>query len=233
MSDRPIPEAGDVRQAWGRVTAWLARHDPGLLAGLGGPGDPAALDAAERRMGVELPPEVRRWLLANDLDAGRRPEAGAGLVALGLDGVVPDGPLLLGLTDIERVHRSMMNTEEMAPSGDPDHPSWRREWLPIAAERDGFHGTFVNTRTGTVGTWSEGSSPEDGEHPSLSAFLQEVADRLEGVSTGDWNGSARARRLAPRPADEPVRRWARANGYLVHDRGRIPAAVREAYEAAR
>lgn|SRR5690625_1064716 len=29
-----------------------------------------------------------------------------------------------------------------------------------------------------------------------------------------------------------VREWARANGYTVSDRGRIPAEVREAYEAA-
>ncbi|MFD4600552.1 histone-like nucleoid-structuring protein Lsr2 [Streptomyces sp. NPDC058464] len=36
--------------------------------------------------------------------------------------------------------------------------------------------------------------------------------------------------LDPRPEDEPVRLWARANGYLVNDRGRVPASVREAYE---
>jgi len=29
--------------------------------------------------------------------------------------------------------------------------------------------------------------------------------------------------------DDAVRRWARDNGYLVNDRGRIPAAIREAY----
>lgn len=35
-----------------------------------------------------------------------------------------------------------------------------------------------------------------------------------------------------RPDDESVRRWARANGYLVNDRGRIPALIREAYAKA-
>lgn len=30
-----------------------------------------------------------------------------------------------------------------------------------------------------------------------------------------------------------VREWARSNGYEVSDRGRIPAAVREAYDAAK
>ncbi|NED14173.1 hypothetical protein G3I33_22125 [Streptomyces sp. SID9124] len=38
---------------------------------------------------------------------------------------------------------------------------------------------------------------------------------------------ARARR------DDAVRVWARDNGYLVNDRGRIPAGIREAYELAR
>ncbi|MFE0476879.1 histone-like nucleoid-structuring protein Lsr2 [Streptomyces sp. NPDC058947] len=95
--------------------------------------------------------------------------------------------------------------EELARSGSTDYPSWRREWVPIASERDGFYGTFVNTITGAVGSWSE-------------------------VSSGAWDGPGRARRRDPRPEDDPVRLWARANGYLVNDRGRIPAAIREAYE---
>ena len=34
------------------------------------------------------------------------------------------------------------------------------------------------------------------------------------------------------PAAKDVREWARANGYDVPDRGRIPSEVRQAYEAA-
>ncbi|MFF0751859.1 histone-like nucleoid-structuring protein Lsr2 [Streptomyces sp. NPDC004267] len=125
-----------------------------------------------------------------------------------------------------------MAMEEMEPSGDTDYPSWRREWVPIVSERDGFYGTFVNTSTGTVGSWCEGASPRDSEYASLFAFFQGVADQLEGVSSGDWSGPGRAPGLDPRPGDESVRLWARANGYLVNDRGRIPAAIREAYEAS-
>ncbi|MFD4828452.1 hypothetical protein ACFWPV_01115 [Streptomyces uncialis] len=102
----------------------------------------------------------------------------------------------------------------------------------MSADRNGFHGQFLNTRAGTVGTWSRGSSPVDGEYLSLSAFFQDVADQLAGVSSGKWSGPARAGRLDPRPEDEPIPRWARANGYLVNDLGRIPAALREAYEAS-
>jgi len=34
------------------------------------------------------------------------------------------------------------------------------------------------------------------------------------------------------PAASEVREWARSNGHTVPDRGRIPASVREAYDAA-
>ncbi|MEU0235955.1 MULTISPECIES: histone-like nucleoid-structuring protein Lsr2 [unclassified Streptomyces] len=224
---------GDVRQAWGRVTAWLENHVPEVFATLGGPGSPAAIRDAELRMGLKLPEQLRQWLLGHDLDTGRRPHTGSCLVALGCPGVLPHGGLLLGSVDIERVYLHRMTMEESARSGGTDYPSWRREWVPIASERDGFYGTFVNTITGTVGSWSEGALPEEREHASLFAFFQDVADQLEGVPSGAWDGPGRARRRDPRPEDRPVRLWARANGYLVNDRGRIPASIREAYEASR
>ncbi|MBD0743099.1 histone-like nucleoid-structuring protein Lsr2 [Streptomyces sp. CBMA152] len=228
-------EAGDVREAWGRVIAWLERHDPAVFAALGGPGSPTAISRAEVRMGLKLPREMRQWLLANDIDAGRQPDVSSCLVALGCGGVIPSGPLLLGLTDIQRVYLSRMDAEKREPS-DPDCPFWRREWVPIAAERDGFYGTFVDTVNGTIGTWTEASGPEEGAYASLFAFFQDAADRLEGVSSGDWRSPgrpARLRELDPRPEDEPIRLWARTNGYLVNDRGRIPSDIREAYEVSR
>ncbi|WP_240797869.1 histone-like nucleoid-structuring protein Lsr2 [Streptomyces sp. F001] len=119
--------------------------------------------------------------------------------------------------------------EEMEPSEDPDYPSWRREWVPISSESDGFHGKFLNTRTGSIGSWAEGSSPKEGEHTSLFAFFQDVADQLEG---GNASKTAGGHMRDHSPEDEAIRLWARANGYLVNDRGRIPAPVREAYEAS-
>ncbi|WP_240361195.1 MULTISPECIES: histone-like nucleoid-structuring protein Lsr2 [unclassified Streptomyces] len=237
MSETPMHEAGDVREAWGRVTAWLERNDPEALAALGGPGSHAAISEAELHMGLKLPGEMWQWLLANDIDAGRQPDGQSCLVALGCEvAALPGGHLLLGLTDIQRVYLSQMGLEEMQPSADLDYPFWRREWVPIAAERDGLYGTFLDTLNGTIGTWAEAYGPEEGVYASLFAFFQEAADRLEGVSSGDWRGpgkSAGPRKLDPRPEDEPIRLWARTNGYLVNDRGRIPAAIREAYEASR
>lgn len=34
-----------------------------------------------------------------------------------------------------------------------------------------------------------------------------------------------------RPEWEPIRVWARENGFLVNNRGRVPAHIREAYAA--
>ncbi|MFF5900205.1 histone-like nucleoid-structuring protein Lsr2 [Streptomyces argenteolus] len=186
-------------------------------------------------MGHHLPAEIRQWLLANDIDANKRADARSSLVALGCELDIPGGHLLLGLRDIQRVYLSRMGLEEREPSADPDHPFWRREWVPIAAERDGLYGTFLDTLTGTIGTWDEANGPEEGAYTSLFAFFQETADRLEGVSSGDGRGpgkSAGPRRPAPRPADEPIRLWARANGHSVNDHGRIPSYIREAYDAS-
>lgn len=47
-------------------------------------------------------------------------------------------------------------------------------------------------------------------------------------------GSARRPRKAAGPVRDlgAIRSWARANGHEVSDRGRVPAAIIEAYEAA-
>ncbi|THA47849.1 hypothetical protein E6R62_30410 [Streptomyces sp. A1136] len=232
MSEIPAPEAEDVRQAWSRVTNWLEQNAPDVFATLGGPGSSTAVSDAEERMGLKLPKELRQWLLANDVGTGKQPDAGSCLVALGCAGVIPSGGLLLGLTDIERVYSHKVDMEEMEPSEDSDYPSWRREWVPIVAESDGFYGRFLNTRTGGVGSWNEGSNPEEGEFTSLFAFFQDVADHLEGVSSGVARESTGGRMHNHGPEGEAIRLWARANGYLVNDNGRILASIREAYEAS-
>ncbi|MGW7582574.1 Lsr2 family DNA-binding protein [Kitasatospora sp. NPDC054768] len=226
----------DVRQAWGRVTGWLERHDPAVFAALGGPGSREGVDRAERRMGLTLPQELRQWLLMNGIDGGGPPDMPSCLVTRDCAVPLPGGHMLLGLTDIQRVYLSRMGLEEAEPSEDPDCPFWHRAWVPVAAERDGLYGTFVDTVTGTVGTWAEAYCPEGGVYASLSAFFHRAADFLEKVPAGNRGGPGRpaaTRDPDPRPQEEPIRRWARAHGILVNDRGRVPATVREAYEASR
>ena len=57
------------------------------------------------------------------------------------------------------------------------------------------------------------------------------------VGNGRKVGAARRGRASTKAASggtsaKDVREWARANGHKVPDRGRIPADVREAYDAA-
>ncbi len=42
----------------------------------------------------------------------------------------------------------------------------------------------------------------------------------------------RMKRTAVNSDNRTIKEWARANGHAVNDRGRIPTAVREAFEAA-
>ncbi|GAA1079182.1 Lsr2 family DNA-binding protein [Kitasatospora arboriphila] len=223
-------EPKDVLREWERIVRRVRRNAAEAVAGLDGPGDPAAIEAAQRRMGVVFPPELRAWLGASGLGRLRTDDGRNAWVAFGHDGVLPTGGLLLCLTDIERVHGFKQSLAESDPP-DGDHVDWCSRWVPITAERDGFSGRFLDTRTGAVGAWSEGELPSEGLHPSLSAFLRAAADELEGVPAAPGDGPDVRGRQGP--DDEAVRAWARRNGYAVNDRGRIPSAVREAWQAAR
>jgi hypothetical protein len=68
------------------------------------------------------------------------------------------------------------------------------------------------------------------------AFAKYVgAARKVGRGTGRASGGGRSRATGGRMDREQagaIREWARKNGHAVSDRGRIPASVVEAYEAA-
>jgi len=51
-------------------------------------------------------------------------------------------------------------------------------------------------------------------------------------SSGSSGGGAGKRRRSGQQDYSAIRAWAKDNGYLVSERGRVPAAVAEAYEAA-
>lgn len=64
---------------------------------------------------------------------------------------------------------------------------------------------------------------------ALAPFI-EVATPVSAVAKSD---RSRAQRGATRKSDlAAIRSWANQNGYKVSDRGRVPAAVVEAYDAA-
>lgn len=55
--------------------------------------------------------------------------------------------------------------------------------------------------------------------------------RVSGSRSGTSSGG-RQRRRAGQQDYGPVRAWAKENGYSVSERGRVPASIVEAYEAA-
>ncbi|MDO0930327.1 Lsr2 family protein [Streptomyces sp. DG2A-72] len=63
----------------------------------------------------------------------------------------------------------------------------------------------------------------------LNPYLHaDGARRIRGAAKGKSKAST-----GGRDESSAVRAWAKANGFEVSDRGRVPAAVREAYEKTR
>lgn len=60
-----------------------------------------------------------------------------------------------------------------------------------------------------------------------------AARRADGAGRRARSAVPRSTTRGPKEDLAQVREWARANGYKVSDRGRIPGEVREAYAAAR
>lgn len=61
---------------------------------------------------------------------------------------------------------------------------------------------------------------------ALSPFIE------KGRKTGRVKGAPKARKADDGASAEDIRAWARERGIEVNDRGRVPATVREQYEAA-
>jgi hypothetical protein len=69
----------------------------------------------------------------------------------------------------------------------------------------------------------------------LRPYLQAGgARRVRGGATASRGRTGVAPRAAgPRPEDTAkIRAWAKAKGYEINDRGRVPASIKEAYEKA-
>ena len=64
------------------------------------------------------------------------------------------------------------------------------------------------------------------------AAARSVSARAGGRSGSGGAGGARRQKRSGQRDYAPVREWAAQNGYTVSERGRIPAPVLEAYDAA-
>ena len=75
----------------------------------------------------------------------------------------------------------------------------------------------------------------DGNAAALRDALAPYVSAARSISTargGGASASTRQRRRAGQQDYSAIRAWAKDNGYDVSERGRIPASVTEAYEAA-
>ncbi|GAA2007611.1 histone-like nucleoid-structuring protein Lsr2 [Microbacterium ulmi] len=67
---------------------------------------------------------------------------------------------------------------------------------------------------------------------ALGPFVDAGRTISSRAAASSGSSSGGRRRRTSQQDYGPVRAWAKANGYTISDRGRVPASVLEAYEAA-
>jgi hypothetical protein len=124
-----------------------------------------------------------------------------------------------------------------------DSPNQRRRAVAQKVEVKFIDDLDGSEAVGTVqfgidGKWREvdlNKEHEQALRESLEDFLavsRPVADTDHGRRAGRKVSGGSARTVTDREQTQAIREWARANGHQVSDRGRIPKAVVEAYQAA-
>jgi len=177
---------GDVQLAWQRLVDWLETNAPTTASSVLAPAPPAAVTAAEERMRVVFPVELRTWLEASG--AGSDPEGGTDGVA---EGVVPGNRYLLGLAAMERTYHFKMEIERDDPSDDPEFPFWHEQWIPIVSDDDACYGKFLDVRSGQIGSFGDGDAPSFGVHDSLTSLFSETVVLMEQISAGEQGATGR------------------------------------------
>jgi hypothetical protein len=126
------------------------------------------------------------------------------------------------------------------------HPHSIREYSDTMARKivhqliDDLDGTLIEVGEGETVLFSlDGVAYEidltDANAAELRAALDRYvsAARSVGSSRGSSSGgTARPRRRSGQQDYSAIRAWAKSNGFQVSERGRVPASVIEAYEAA-
>jgi hypothetical protein len=67
---------------------------------------------------------------------------------------------------------------------------------------------------------------------AFAPFISAGRRMSSGSSGSSGTAPARGRRRGGQTDFGPIREWAKKNGFTVSERGRVPAAIIEAYEAA-
>ncbi|WP_229840064.1 SMI1/KNR4 family protein [Streptomyces roseolilacinus] len=171
-------------ESWSRVMGLLRRYAPADHADLPGPATEEMLAAAEERMGLSLPRDLRAWLLQNNLDLPEE-DADDDVACRGFAGFPDEGSFFLGVRAMEGLYANRFVPGGFDPPDRPDDPFWRNEWIPFLSDQDGWAGKFVDVRDGRVGRWSVGGTTITGEYASLAHYFDSVARTLTRIAEGE------------------------------------------------
>ncbi|MFI9503538.1 SMI1/KNR4 family protein [Nocardia sp. NPDC052566] len=168
-----------MEESWRRIDSWLAAHAPRTFASLRPPAAQEAISAAAAELGVEFPADLVAYLRHHDgVSPGER-----GFVSPEEGGFTFPGFEPYTLAQILSSGRSQQESWARY-EGDPlMEDFWHHDFVPFARDSSA-DGLFVDCRRGesfgAVGRKREAETVSFGEWGSLAAFLEQVADSLEG-----------------------------------------------------
>ncbi|MFJ8164162.1 SMI1/KNR4 family protein [Streptomyces sp. NPDC096136] len=167
------------------MTSLLRQHAPADHADLPGPATEQMLAAAEERMGISLPADLRTWLLQNNLDLPEE-DFDDEVQCCGFDGFPDEGSFFLGIRAVESLYANRSTSRGFDPPDQPDYPFWRNEWIPFLSDQDGWMGKFIDARDGRIGRWFVGEPTVTGEYESMAHYFDSVAEVLTRIGAGDY-----------------------------------------------
>ncbi|WP_162794739.1 SMI1/KNR4 family protein [Nonomuraea lactucae] len=166
-----------VNRQWQRIEAWLRTHAPRSHRTLGKPATAVSIAAAEARMGLRFPDDLRASLLRHD---------GAAFGFLGNQGS--------SVRDIQDTWRRLCELDGDAESSDPRTEWWDGRMLPIGTNGMGDHLVIDSVKRDVGNTDHEGNmsfTPGGVRIRSYYALLKVTADAMEnGGSIGYWTPRA-------------------------------------------
>jgi len=170
-----------VVESWSRVMNLLRQCAPADHADLPGAATEQMLLAAEERMGTSLHPDLRDWLLQNNLDLPEE-EVDDDVACCGFAGFPDEGSFFLGIRAMENLYVNRSRPGGFDPPDQPDNPFWRNEWIPFLSDQDGWMGKFIDTRDGRIGRWFVGEITTTSEFESLAHYFDSVAEMLTKIA---------------------------------------------------
>ncbi|WP_328945697.1 SMI1/KNR4 family protein [Streptomyces sp. NBC_00250] len=173
-----------VVESWSRVMSLLRECAPADHADLPGPATEQMIAAAEERMGISFPQDLRAWLLLNNLDLPEE-DFDDDVACCGFDGFPDEGIFFLGIRAMEKLHANRYMPGGFDPPDQPENPFWRNEWIPFLSSQDGWRGKFIDARDGRVGRWFVGAPTVTGEYESMAQYFDSVAEILTSIADGD------------------------------------------------